>query len=84
MDELETLREKKIPVHAFYVVENAKASFERIATLTGGKSDMLDISSKKGSEVLTNLVTIEILRNIGGAQRGNDLVNAYKTKFNAF
>jgi hypothetical protein len=84
MDELETLRAKSIPVHAFYVAENAESSFKRIAAFTDGKSEMLDIASERGSEILTNLVNIEILRNIGGAQRGNDLVKVYKTKFNAF
>ena len=55
-----------------------------IAAKTGGKSERLDIESANGSETLTNLVNIEVLRSIGGAQRGNDLVNAYKTKYNAF
>ena len=84
MDELTTLKNKNIPVHAFYVAENAKQSFQEIAKLTNGKSEKLDIESKDGSEILTNLVNIEVLQSIGGAQRGKDLVNAYKTKFNAF
>jgi hypothetical protein len=84
MDELEFLKAKNIPVHAFYVAENAKKSFQEIAAFTNGKSEMLDIASIKGSEILTNLVNIEILRNIGGPQLGNDLVKAYKWKFNAF
>ena len=84
INELETLKAKNIPVHAFYVAENAKTSFQEIATFTNGKSEKLDIASIKGSEILTNLVNIEILRNIGGAHQGNDLVKAYKTKFNAF
>ena len=84
MDELKLLSAKKIPVHAFYVAENAKASFQEIAAFTDGKSEKLEIASTRGSEILTNLVNIEILRNIGGGQRGNDLVKSYKTKFNAF
>ena len=83
LDELTILQSKKIPVHAFYVAERAKKSFTEIADTTGGKSEMLDIDSANGSETLTNLVNIEVLRNIGGAPHGNDLVNAYKTKYNA-
>ncbi len=84
LNELASLKDKKIPVHGFYVAENAKKSFQEIAAFTDGKSEKLDINSQQGSEILTNLVNIEVLRNIGGTQRGNDLVNAYKTKFNAF
>ena len=82
-DELAKLQTKKIPIHSFYVADLAKTSFKNIAAKTGGKSERLDIESANGSETLTNLVNIEVLRSIGGAQRGNDLVNAYKTKYNA-
>ena len=84
LDELAILKSKNIPVHGFYVAENAKTAFQEIARITNGSSEKLDINGNEGSEILTNLVNIEVLRNIGGAQRGNDLVNAYKTKFNAF
>ena len=84
LNELAELKTKNIPVHGFYVAENAKKSFQEMASFTNGKSEKLDINSPQGSEILTNLVNIEVLRNIGGSQRGNDLVNAYKTKFNAF
>lgn len=79
-----TLKAKNIPVHGFYIVERAKESFQEIASFTNGNSEMLDIYAQQGSEILTNLVNIEVLRNIGGSQRGNDLVNAYKTKYNTF
>lgn len=79
-DEIEKLNEKKIPVHAFYVHQRARENFEFIAEKTNGKCEWLDIESDDGSEKLTNLVNIEVLRNIGGS----NLVNCYKNKFNAF
>ena len=42
---------------------------------------MLDINSPAGSQILTDLVTEEVLRNVGGASRGNTLVQAYRSKF---
>ena len=84
LNELIHLKTKNIPVHAFYIVENARKSFEEIASFTNGNSELLDIYAETGSEILTNLVNIEILRNIGGSQRGNDLVKAYKTMYNVF
>jgi hypothetical protein len=78
--EVSSLSEKNIPVHAFYVHPQAEENFKFIAEKTGGKSEWLDIESNDASEKLTNLVNIEVLRNIGGS----DLVNCYKSKFNAF
>jgi hypothetical protein len=83
-DEIAFLKNKKIPLHGFYLNIWAKTSFEEMSSLTNGRSEKLEIESIEGAESLTNLVNIEVLRSIGGAQRGNDLVNAYKTKYNAF
>ena len=80
-NELEKLQSNNIPVHAFYVDERAKKSFENIAESTGGRSEMLDINSPTGSETLTHLVTEKVLQNVGGASRGNALVQAYRSKF---
>jgi len=41
----------------------------------------LDINSPSGAEILTNLVTVEVLRNVGGKEKGDSLVEAYRTKF---
>ena len=46
--ELEKLKSKNIPVHAFYVHNNAKQNFEEIANETGGRCEFLDINSLKG------------------------------------
>jgi hypothetical protein len=73
MVELSSLKSKEIIVHAFYVDERAKASFEGIAKETNGTSKYLNINSNKGSEDLMNLVNVEILKNIGG----DNLVQSY-------
>jgi hypothetical protein len=41
----------------------------------------LDINSSKGAEMLTDLVTEEILRNCGGISKGNTLVEAYRKTY---
>lgn len=78
--ELVGLKEKNIPVHAFYVHPRAEENFRYVAGKTEGKSEWLDIESEDSSEKLTNLINIEVLRNIGGS----DLVECYKNTFNAF
>ncbi|CAF0938955.1 unnamed protein product [Adineta steineri] len=80
-DELAKLTLNKIPVHAFYVEPRAETIFQSIAILTGGRCQMLDINSPSGSTILTDFVTEEILRNIGGNSKGSALVEAYRKKF---
>ncbi|CAF1137415.1 unnamed protein product, partial [Didymodactylos carnosus] len=80
-DELAKLEVDGIPVHAFFVEQRAEESFKKIAKKTGGRCAMLDINSSSGSEMLTDLVTEEILRNVGGCLKGDDLVKAYRNKF---
>lgn len=76
-DEIRKLKDKQIPVHAFYVDADAKASFEEIATISGGISGELDIDSAEGAERLTQVVTERILENIGGGA----LVELYRAKY---
>lgn len=80
-DELEKLKLNSIPVHTFYVDTRAEREFKSIASSTGGRSEMLDINSPAGEQKLTDLVTEEVLRNVGGALKGNALVQAYRSKF---
>ncbi|CAF1573592.1 unnamed protein product [Didymodactylos carnosus] len=80
-DELAKLKVDGIPVHAFFVEQRAEESFKKIAKETGGRCEMLDINSSSGSEMLTDLVTEEILRNVGGSLKGDALVEAYRNKF---
>ncbi len=67
-----------IPVDAFHVEKRAQEIFHEIATRARGRCEMLDINSSLGSDVLTDLVSEEILNNIGGQLRGKDLVSAYR------
>ena len=71
----------QIPIHAFYVAQDAAANFKEIAHATGGRSTLLDINSPAGADMLTDLVTREILRNVGGEEKGAALVEAYNKKF---
>ncbi|CAF3079102.1 unnamed protein product [Rotaria sp. Silwood2] len=80
-NELEHLKISKIPVHAFYVEHRAKSVFQKIAQNTGGRCEMLDINSSAGAKMLTDLVTEEILNNIGGSVKGDVLVKAYREKY---
>jgi hypothetical protein len=80
-NELAKLISNNIPVHAFFVDNNAEVAFKTIASRTGGRCEMLDINSSSGAQMLTDLVTEEILRNVGGSSKGNDLVQAYRDKF---
>ncbi|CAL6025608.1 Helicase-related_protein [Hexamita inflata] len=75
-DELEQLK-GKVKVHALYVDQEAKGSFEYIAKYTAGECRELDIRSEKGAENLTHLVTERIVENIGGEA----LLKKYNDKF---
>ena len=49
----------------------------KIANATGGSCKELDINSSNGAKMLTDLVTMEILRNVGGEL----LVSAYQKRY---
>jgi hypothetical protein len=78
--ELEKLKGKNIPVHAFYLTDYAKSDFRKIAKETGGRCEYLDIHSSQGAESLTDFVTEEILRSAAGDQ-GDAAVELYRTKY---
>jgi hypothetical protein len=80
-NEVAKLTAKEIPVHAFFVYSGAECMFKEIASKTSGRSEFLDVNSAKGADMLTNLVTEEILRSVGGEGKGTELVDAYRTKF---
>ena len=79
-DELNKLKAKNIPVNAFYLHDGAKENFQRIARETSGRSELLNINSPQGAELLTNFVTEEILRKAAGGQ-GNAAVELYRRKY---
>jgi hypothetical protein len=57
IDELQKLKKKGIPVHAFYLHKQAKNNFEEIARETNGSCHHLDINTEDGSEILTDIIT---------------------------
>ncbi|ETO08396.1 Helicase conserved domain containing protein [Reticulomyxa filosa] len=79
-EELLLLKQRGIRVHAFFVNAQARQNFTEIATATDGRCEALDINSVKGSHLLTNLVSEEVLRDTGGS-KGNALVDAYRARF---
>ena len=85
-DELQHIIDAEIPVHAFYVNAHAKVAFQDIAARTQGSTGELDISSGKGAELLTSLVTKRILSNVnkisnGGAEGEKKLMDSYHSKY---
>ena len=83
MNEINRLKACNVPVHAFYVDNNAESNFRNIAAETGGRCESLDIHSSSGAEFLTNLVTEEILRKAAGT-KGEAAVQLYRRKFPSF
>ena len=57
----------------------AQSNFQKIATLTGGRCELLDIYRSEGAEMLTKYVTEEILRKAAG-EKGNEVVEQYRKK----
>jgi len=80
-NELQKLKAKGIPVHAFFVRNAAKKNFQEISTTTSGSSKPLDIHSQQGASQLTNLVTEAVLKDIGGSEKGEALVIAYRKSY---
>ena len=72
-EEVKLLAEAGVPVHGFYVKDDARDAFSHISSTTGGKSGFLDIDSPNGANQLEQLVTGSVLYGIGG--------DAYVTKY---
>ena len=81
--ELDNLKQKNIPVHAFYLTSFAENDFRKIAKETGGRCEYLDIHSTDGAKLLTDFVTEEILRNAGGEQ-GDGIVESYRMRYTSY
>jgi len=80
--ELDKLKEKNVPVHAFHVDDYAKSSFQNIAKESGGVSSFLDINSSAGADMLTGLVTERILNDaVGGGAKGAEMISEYRKMF---
>jgi hypothetical protein len=78
--ELKKLKDKNIPVHAFYLTPSAKNNFVEIARETSGRCQELNIYSSEGAESLTHFVTEEVLRKTAGDQ-GDAVVKFYRDKY---
>ena len=80
--EINKLKIKKIKVHSFYVAPAAKENFEEISAITGGNCQFLDVNGKNGGELLTEFITLEILKNIGEKNgKSDELVKSYKKTY---
>ena len=83
-EEMKKLKNKKIKIHAFYVDPRAQTNFQEIATFTGGNQAFLNVNDPvNGAEMLTNLVSEEVLRNVGEKHGGigEDLVKCYRKAY---
>ncbi len=80
--EMLELKKAGVRINAFYVHSWAKANFEEIAKETNGRSQFLDINSDKGANILTDLVTEEILKTVGAAMgAGEKFVEDYRARY---
>ena len=79
-EQLNQLIQHKIPIHTFYLNSTAEKCFGSIALQTGGTCDELDVNSSDAADKLTNLVTEEILRRVGGSD-GTRLVQQYRDMY---
>ncbi|CAF0846527.1 unnamed protein product [Adineta steineri] len=80
IQEIESLRDQEIPIHTFYLSVLAKDSFQKIAAMTGGRCEQLNISSSRGAELFAQFVTEEVLRKAAGAE-GDAAVQLYRANY---
>jgi len=64
-------------------MERAKLDFQKMADITGGICESLNINGDKGAEILASLVSKRVLNATGG-EKGAELVQAYEQKFSKF
>jgi hypothetical protein len=80
--EVAELKNRGVRINAFYVDSCAKTNFEEIAAATNGRCQFLDINSNKGANMLTDLVTEEILKTVGTVMgAGDKFVLDYISKY---
>ena len=81
--EIEKLKHHNIPIHTFYLQPLAKEEgFQKIAEDTNGQCMQLDLNGE-GSQMLTHLVTEQILGSIGNSVGGmaDELIEEYRRKY---
>jgi hypothetical protein len=57
-----------IPVHAFWLAPRARSQFEEMSRLSAGSCHPLDVSSPASASRLTDLLTMAVLKSVGGAR----------------
>ncbi|CAM9117607.1 unnamed protein product, partial [Ectocarpus fasciculatus] len=87
-DELKKAVQSGIIVNAFYInntharaFRDVSKAFTEAAEIGDGESAFLDLDGDDGSELLTEVVTKQILMNKGGARKGVECVAAYDRKY---
>jgi hypothetical protein len=83
-DELKGIVSKNVPIYAYYLKPSAQAVFEAIAKETQGTCQSLNVSSSQGANELTDLVTKQILQDVGNNLApgdGEKLVEAYNAAY---
>lgn len=77
------LKQHGIKIHSYYVDNRAETNFREIAETTGGNCAFLDVNDiNNGAELLTKMVTEELLRNIGERHgMGDTLVQSYRKDY---
>ncbi|KAL4434988.1 hypothetical protein ABPG74_017744 [Tetrahymena malaccensis] len=81
-EQIQKIKSVNIPIHCFYLHDEAKKNFTEIASLTEGKCERLDINSTSASQKLIQIVVEPILVNVGKQnQLGDSLYQEYLKMF---
>jgi hypothetical protein len=84
-EQLQEICRRKIRINSFYLKgTNAKTEFQRMAQVTGGSCEALDVQNANAADVLTGIVCTNILKDIGDKLGGNmaqQLVASYRAKY---
>ena len=81
--ELEKIKTSKIPIYPFFVHKDAKKDFDYIAQQTTKEKESreLDVNSSQAVDDLTDTLSKNILEEIGGEEKGEELVGQYNMRF---
>ncbi|KAL4463179.1 hypothetical protein ABPG74_007180 [Tetrahymena malaccensis] len=80
--ECNKLKKQNVPVHTFYLNNQAQNIFQDISNITGGKCAPLDINSADSAKQLTDTLVKQILADIGDKHGCREkLIQAYQAKY---
>jgi hypothetical protein len=87
-EQLQKIINHGIRIHSFYIQgsgRDVKTSFQHMANSSGGKCEALNVHSPQAKDLLTGIVSTNILQDIGlqtgGTGLADKLVNAYRKKY---